>query len=95
MSARCGSCHSEIEWATSEAGRAIPIDAQPVDDGNLAVRRVGNELHSRVVKPDDELGPDEKRGVSHFATCPNANQHRKPRVGGGRAGGVTAQREKR
>jgi hypothetical protein len=77
MSARCGSCRSAIEWARTEAGKSVPIDALPVADGNLAVRRVDGELHTRVVRPDEVLGPDEKRGVSHFATCPNAGQHRK------------------
>lgn len=77
MSARCGSCHSEIEWAKTENGRLIPIDALPVADGNLAVRRVTGDLLARVVKPEDQLEPDEKRGVSHFATCPNASKHRK------------------
>jgi hypothetical protein len=31
------------------------------------------------VKPDDEEYDSAAGHVSHFSTCPNANQHRKPR----------------
>ncbi len=72
MSAACKSCGRPIQWATSEQGKAMPLDVPPerrvVITGGVA----------RVVPTY----------LSHFATCPNAAQHRKPRgeqleLGGG------------
>ena len=77
MSASCGSCHAEIRWGRTKAGKPIPVDAEPVEDGNLAVRLDEGELRTRVVRLGDPLEPGEWRGTSHFATCPNADQHRK------------------
>lgn len=83
MSARCGSCKAEIDWGRTAADKPVPIDAVPVEDGNLAVRRDDDgQLRTRVVRLGDPLEPDEKRGSSHFATCPNADRHRKPRTPG-------------
>ena len=31
-----------------------------------------------TVKPEDTVFDAESDHISHFATCPNANQHRKP-----------------
>lgn len=80
MTARCGSCKADIVWAITVAtGKRIPLDAQPSEDGNVAVHRdqVNGELIARVLKDGEQTGPWEHRGVSHFATCPNADQHRK------------------
>lgn len=57
---RCKSCRAQIIWLPTEAGRAMPIDADTVAPG------------------DEEYEPG--KHVSHFATCPNAAQHRKPRA---------------
>lgn len=76
---RCRSCAAPIVWATTPAGRLIPIDAQPVDDGNVAVHRSldGVHMYARVLKVGEEPEPGEGRGTSHFATCPNADAHRR------------------
>lgn len=81
--ATCKSCDAPIVWAQTEPkndkpGRAMPLDAN--DDGSLAVPGNGNI----IVTAQGPRGPVVRyvpagRGlhVSHFATCPNAKQHRK------------------
>lgn len=49
---------------------AIPLDPEPVPNGNLDVE-VG-PVASYV-----QAEPDVVRYVSHFATCPDAGQHRR------------------
>jgi hypothetical protein len=67
MAATCQSCGAEIVWAETEAGRKIPLDAVPekrfvIADAPLSRARVA------VMQPTY---------VSHFATCPNAAEHRR------------------
>lgn len=70
---RCRSCGAAITWARSEDGRAMPIDKDPVAGGNLVVE---NGV-ARVAAPD--LFDQRPRHVSHFATCPQAKEHRRSR----------------
>lgn len=81
-SPNCWSCHKPIEWGRTAAGKPIPLDPEPVADGNLAIAREGVDGDLplvRVVKADEEIWTSEWRGISHFVTCPTANQHRKGR----------------
>lgn len=77
--ARCSSCGALITWALTPSGRSIPLDPD-APDGNLfaTVDRAGR-THVRPRLLDAEPGPDETPAVSHFATCPNAKLHRRPR----------------
>jgi hypothetical protein len=50
----------------------MPLDLEPVLGGNIDLR--GGIAY--VVTPQ----PDVKRHVSHFATCAQAAQHRRPRA---------------
>lgn len=73
----CQSCNAQINWVTTAAsGKNMPVDMNPVDDGNLVIidRRV-------VVLKKDEVPPfGALRYKSHYATCPHAARHRgKPR----------------
>lgn len=89
----CRSCFRVMAWAMTGAGRMIPLDAdrnagrplEYTDDGKagriqemsllfpeatVAVRTLG----------DGELAdPDLPIWRSHFATCPNADEHRRTR----------------
>lgn len=68
----CKSCGAAIVWAkTCERGKSMPLDAQMVIGGNVKL----TEGVAVVVRPGDG------DHVSHFATCPNANKHRKPKPG--------------
>ena len=71
--ARCRSCNAPIEWAWTENGKRIPLDPGTHDRGNLEPTDP-DDPHPivRYVTP----GPGLRR--SHFASCPNANRHRKP-----------------
>ncbi len=80
---RCRSCDEPIRWTITEKhGRRMPVDAEPV----LTARGFrlldgpeygdGETLVSRfVTRPE----PGERLYLSHFSTCPNADQHRRPR----------------
>lgn len=70
--AHCNSCGAELLWVRTEAGKATPLDAQPTDNGNIAV--VDGVAHVCYDLLDDDAG---LRYTSHFATCPDAKEHRK------------------
>ena len=73
MSATCRSCGAEIFWAFTEAGKKMPIDAKPVPGGVFFVtRRADGEY---VCHAKD--APGFVRYSSHFATCPDAQKHRR------------------
>lgn len=66
----CRSCGAEIFWRKTTAGKMIPLDREPVADGNLSV--VNGVAVSAKDVPESAL-----RYVTHFATCPNANAWRR------------------
>jgi hypothetical protein len=68
-------------WATTTNGRRIPLDVAPVPDGNIVLTypSPGTAL-AIVVDPAQQIIGDGPRYRSHFATCPNADQHRKERA---------------
>lgn len=77
MSDTCRSCGAAIAWAWTEKGRAIPLDAAPVSNGNIKLEPTNGPKLLAIV-----VGPGHGDRVSHFATCPNAGEHRgNPRQG--------------
>ena len=70
----CSSCGAEIDWYLTRKGKSIPIDPDPVPDGNLFFH--GSVIHYAKHPP----APGEERYKSHFATCPNAKHHRRKRT---------------
>jgi hypothetical protein len=65
-------------WAITEAGKRVPLDAEPVPDGNVLVigERMGSPLVT-VGTPPGLLEPPGTRYVAHFATCPDAGEWRR------------------
>jgi hypothetical protein len=60
-------------WAITAAGRRIPLDPDPVPDGNVElVAGRAIVLGRGVSRPAGAV-----LYVSHFATCPNAGKHRR------------------
>jgi len=62
--ATCQACGARIRWVRSEHDNLIPIDPDPVDDGNVVlVDRAGKTVAVR--QPHGTF-------VTHYATCPAA-----------------------
>jgi hypothetical protein len=76
----CRSCHAKIVWAVTTKGRPIPIDPEPVPDGNIILEPRGTSW-----RPLPPLATVWTHGAqdgvvlykSHFATCPAAAKFRK------------------
>lgn len=73
------SCGASIIWTETINGRPMLVDAEPSRDGNITLEvRQGKVLPARFAKNADQLGLTvEQKYKSHFATCPNADTHRK------------------
>ncbi len=72
--ARCRSCGAAIEWVLTDSGKSMPVDTQPRADGTLVLSTENDVLRARSPGLFDAGKP---RYVSHFATCPQAAQHRR------------------
>jgi hypothetical protein len=59
--AACRSCHAEIYWVKTKAGKNMPAS-------------IGGPGCFAPEENEDGLG------ISHFADCEQADQHRKPRT---------------
>lgn len=70
----CRSCGAGIRWALSINGKPTPMDVSPVDDGN---RVIFNGVAMTREQADERGAGPLPLFKSHFATCPNRNQHRK------------------
>jgi len=73
---KCRSCGKELIWASTAAGKKMPLEACSLAEGNLRIDQHGI---ARVGK----VGTGPYR--SHFATCPNAADWRKGNSDGGDA----------
>ena len=70
--ATCSSCGAAIVWARTASGAATPLDAERVVGGTFEF----NPQSGLVAA----VGADGMaRYRAHWATCPNANKHRRPR----------------
>lgn len=75
---RCSACPAEILWATTRAGRAIPLNQDPHPQGNVRVK----DGVAEVLGPLEAYAAraaKEPLHVAHFVTCPGADLLRKPR----------------
>lgn len=75
--ATCRSCGAPVVWALTDNARRIPVDRDSVEGGNLyVVPGDGHNIRVRYLRQGDP--PNEQaKYVSHFATCPNAKEHRR------------------
>lgn len=73
----CESCAAPVIWTTTENAKAMPVDADPVAGGNLALTAVpGQNPLSKVLSVRQQFGRSGLR-KSHFATCPDGPSWRK------------------
>ncbi len=76
--ATCRSCGATIQWVETVTGKKMPLDAEPHEDGNIALLPAGAMVLTKdLAEQGKKIGS--KRYRSHFATCPSADQHRKPK----------------
>jgi hypothetical protein len=72
MSAACKSCGAPIFFATSTSGKPTPIDINQRIDGNITIEK--DDKGATIARV---VAAGKGRYVTHFATCKNANAHRK------------------
>ena len=80
----CKACAAMImyyptSWPLAPGTKLMPIDAEPVADGNVVLDAAGEVSIARVLKTGESVEPGRLRYVSHFATCARAKDFRKPR----------------
>lgn len=78
----CRSCKRPIVWRKTQNQKAIPIDPDPVEAGNIMIHDADT---CTVLSADERAGilrndPHTKLHVSHFATCPNSKKHWKEKT---------------
>lgn len=82
----CTSCGARVIWTKTRNGKAMPVNAQPSERGNLALTEWDRPEVGDTVILAEHLNPRQADGmraagrftyVSHFSDCPNASEHRK------------------
>lgn len=75
---KCRSCGAPIEFVQLLSGKWMPVEGPTIE---ISEAEVGDVLITRggnVIKVTEINRRSSFRGrVSHFASCPNADQHRK------------------
>ncbi len=74
----CRSCGAAILWARTPAGRAMPLDANPTRDSNVALEAG----QARVLGPAVAAERRARRELlftSHHATCPQGKRWKEGR----------------
>lgn len=73
---KCKSCGAAIKWIRMKSGRTMPVDEKAVkyipDGYSHIVTEKGEVVTGRISEYGTKTGY-----ISHFATCPNAKQHRR------------------
>lgn len=76
MTTTCKSCAAPIEWARTQKGHRIPLDPTPSETGNILLQ----DGIAVVIDAQSREGIDARTlRTSHFASCPDADQHRQHR----------------
>lgn len=68
----CRSCGAEIEWVETRGGKQMPLDIGEIVGGNVLL---SESFFGLTVADVTAPGGGNRR--SHFATCPNAEHHRR------------------
>lgn len=76
----CRSCHQPVRWVITNAkGRRMPLDPEPVPDGNVWIDHIegGVPVVEVALTHDDVPRSVALTYVSHFVTCRDADSWRK------------------
>jgi hypothetical protein len=70
----CRSCRAPIRWERTKSGKAIPLDVEPNDGGNVVLV----DGVAQVLGPIDValLAADAVRYMPHHATCASVDEWR-------------------
>ena len=79
--ARCRSCNAEIRWFNTASGKKIPINVGVSPFGNIRVCDGVAIVLSKLLLAE-AYDRAEELYVSHYATCPNASEHRRTNPSG-------------
>ena len=74
----CRSCGQQVEWVTTTKGKKMPVDPEVVEyedaeKGTVLVTEGGNV----ITVNEFQRMPNVRGRISHFATCPQADQWRR------------------
>lgn len=78
---KCGSirCDAVIFWAVTRNHKAMPINADPVPDGNAVITTSadGRRVEVEVLTPIEAMLREGDKYMPHHATCPDAAYYRR------------------
>ena len=70
----CRSCGAPILWTKTRKGKNMPLDPKPDPEGRFVQILQDDHILAHFDRTRSERGPHYQ---SHFATCPDADQHRR------------------
>jgi hypothetical protein len=79
----CRTCGAHVQWAQTEKGRRMPVNIEPVKDGNILLQHRPDRIPLAVYLTPEQIKSFEgslqrhRLFKSHFATCPQAKSWRK------------------
>jgi hypothetical protein len=79
---KCRGCGAEIRWVKLEPGKPHPVDPKAVsvillDEGRFPTAE--DAARALTVEGGNPRGRVVRAYISHFATCPKAEQFRRPK----------------
>ena len=81
---KCKTCQAEIKWIKTEKNKTVPVNLQSIYIvPNLEGKTIAVCCNGKVIKGDLAMKgtANAVEGyTSHFATCPQADQHRRRRI---------------
>lgn len=79
MNAACRSCGAPIRWVTTTGRKPMPLDVDPHPDGTVVPAHDPARPGIVVAQVLPAPPTDRPAWRPHFATRPNADQHRQAR----------------
>lgn len=77
----CRSCGGAVWWVLTTAEKEMPLDVDPVADGNIEMTRIGRHWRAEVLPQAESLfDVGRPRWRTHFVSCPQAAQWRRRSV---------------